>query len=89
MSGFSLTGWPPLLVIIKHGDVQSGGRFDRQWCAEESWVSHGAGQMDGLLQRIYFYKEYQAKSPRLHSADFYPRKQEQELQRTYRQHFRF
>ena len=37
-------------------------------------------------QRICIYKEYKAKSPRLHSADIYPRKQEQELQRTYRQH---
>ena len=27
-------------------------------------------------QRIYIYKEYKAKSPRLHSADIYPRKQE-------------
>ena len=28
------------------------------------------------FQRIYIYKEYKAKSPRLHSADIYPRKQE-------------
>ena len=27
-------------------------------------------------QRIYIYKEYKAKSPRLQSADIYPRKQE-------------
>ena len=33
-------------------------------------------------QRIYSYKEYKAKSPRLHFTDIYPRKQEQELQRT-------
>ena len=33
---------------------------------------------------LYIYKEDKAKSPRLYSADFYPRKQEQELQRTYR-----
>ena len=39
-------------------------------------------------QRIYVYKEYKAKSPRLHSADIYPRKQEQELQRTYQQHMK-
>ena len=39
-------------------------------------------------QRIFINKEYKAKSPRLHSADIYPRKQEQDLrvQRTYRQH---
>ena len=37
-------------------------------------------------QRIYICKDNKAKSPRLHSADIYPRKQEQELQRTYRQH---
>ena len=40
-----------------------------------------------VMGRIHqSYKEYKAKSPRLPSADIYPRKQEQELQLTYRQH---
>ena len=44
----------------------------------------GTGSL-GPHWRIYIYKENKAKSPRLHSADIYPKKQEKELQRTYRQ----
>ena len=42
----------------------------------ESTVFVAATTAQCIEQRIYIYKEYKAKSPRLHIADIYPRKQE-------------
>ena len=48
----------------------------------ESTVFVAATTAQCIEQRIYIYKEYKAKSPRLHIADIYPRKQEAVRQTT-------
>ena len=49
-----------------------------QWTIEEeqNQKTRLKGHSVCLGQRIFIYKEYKAKSPRFHSADIYPRKQE-------------
>ena len=43
-------------------------------------VCRSALKLNGCVQRIFIYKEYKAKSPCLHSADIYPRKQSRSSQ---------